>query len=59
MELTIQLVCPECNSPPPVNINDLAPGRRSACNGCHIPVRMTHDSLEQFSRDVRIFCENR
>lgn len=58
MELSIQLVCPECQTPMPLNITDLAPGYRQTCESCQTPARMTHASLEQFSKDVRLYCES-
>lgn len=57
MELSIRLECPQCNTPLPLPIGELSPGRRQICEQCQSPVRLTSNSLDLFVRDLRCFCE--
>ena len=58
MELKIQLVCPACDRPQSLDISDFAPGRSRQCSACQTPARLTPDSLEKFSRDLRRYCQD-
>jgi len=56
MSLQIRLECPSCNAALPLDLEQMAPGRRQVCNKCQTPVRMTPASLEQFTSDLHQYC---
>lgn len=57
MSLQIRLECPRCNTPLPLDLAKMAPGRRQNCSNCQTPVRMTPATLERFSSDLRQYCQ--
>lgn len=57
MSLQIRLECPRCNTPLPLALEEIVPGRRQICSKCQTPVRMTPASLERFSSDLRQYCQ--
>lgn len=58
MKLKIQLVCSECQQPQALDLFDFAPGRPRRCRTCQAPARLTSAGLEQFSRDLRRYCQD-
>jgi hypothetical protein len=57
MELSIHLECPQCNTLLSQPIRELSIGRRQNCEHCNSPVRLTPNSLDLFTRDLRCYCE--
>ena len=56
MSLQIRFECPQCNQALPLNVTDLAPGRRQICKSCQTPARMTKNGLELFSKELQQYC---
>jgi uncharacterized paraquat-inducible protein A len=56
MNLLIRFECPQCKQTMMLRLQDLAPGKRQVCTRCQTPGRMTEDSLERFSQDLRRYC---
>lgn len=52
MTLLIRYECPQCNQELPLNLLELAPGRRQFCKTCQTPGRMTQAGLDRFSEDL-------
>ncbi len=55
MALQIRYECPKCNQTLPLDISDLAPGRKQICHACQTQARMTKTCLEHFSKDLHLY----
>lgn len=53
MTLMIRFECPQCSQEMPLDLREFAPGNRQLCHTCQTPARMTKDSLDRFSKDMR------
>lgn len=58
MSLQIHFECPECNQELPLDVMELAPGRRQVCQDCQTPARMTEAALELFSKELYQYCQS-